>query len=234
MNIMNQVRPTGASCERVEAALESLRGGSGVLVTDDVDRENEADLIFAAESIRNEQMAMLIRECSGIVCLCLTDQLVKRLDLPMMVDHNTSPHGTGFTVSIDAVSGCTTGVSAADRVRTVRAALAEDARPEFFTRPGHVFPLRAHPGGVLARRGHTEATVDLAGMAGLRPAGVLCELMNPDGSMACGSQVVAFAKAHGFPVVSVEDLVCYRQLGLPPSVSRSPPRLPRPRRPRLH
>jgi 3,4-dihydroxy 2-butanone 4-phosphate synthase len=207
---MNQAIPTGTRYERVEAALESLHRGNGVLVTDDIDRENEADLIFAAESISEEQMAMLIRECSGIVCLCLMDEQRKRLQLPMMVDNNTSPHGTGFTVSIDAACGCTTGVSAADRVRTVRTAIAEDARPELLTRPGHVFPLRAQPGGVLTRRGHTEATVDLARMAGLRPAGVLCELMNPDGSMARGSQVLAFAKTHRFPVVSVEDLVWFR------------------------
>jgi 3,4-dihydroxy 2-butanone 4-phosphate synthase len=208
---MKQRIPAEPGCARVEAALESLRGGNGVLVTDDAEREDEADLIFAAESLSQAQMAMLIRDCSGIVCLCLTDDHVRRLALTMMVDDNTSPHGTGFTVSIDAASGCSTGVSAADRVRTVRAAIAEDARPEHFTRPGHVFPLRAHPGGVLARRGHTEATVDLARLAGLRPAGVLCELMNPDGSMARGAQVAAFAKAHGLPVVSVEDLVCYRR-----------------------
>lgn len=196
---------------RVEAALASLRAGHGVVVTDDVDREDEADLIFAAETLREDQMAMLIRECSGIVCLCLTGEHVERLALPMMVENNTSPHGTGFTVSIDAASGCGTGVSAHDRLRTVRAAMAEDAGPEAFNRPGHVFPLRAHPHGVLGRRGHTEATVDLARLAGLRPAGVLCELMNADGSMARGPQAKAFAAAHDLAVVSVEDIVRYRQ-----------------------
>lgn len=207
---MNEVTPIDAGCERVEAALSSLRGGNGVLVVDDADRENEVDLIFAAESITTEQMAQLIRECSGIVCLCLTDEHLERLQLPMMVEHNSSRHGTAFTVSIDAAHGCGTGVSAEDRARTVRLAIADDARPEWFVRPGHMFPLRAHPHGVLGRRGHTEATVDLARLAGLRPAGVLCELMNPDGSMARRQQALAFASRHRLPIVSVQDIVEYR------------------------
>lgn len=201
---------TGTSDARMSAAVHALRAGDGVLVTDDESRENEADLIFAAETLTCEQMAMLIRECSGIVCLCLTDQHIGRLGLPMMVDENTSPHGTAFTVSIDAAGGGT-GVSAEDRVRTVRAAIAADVRPEDLVRPGHIFPLRAHPAGVLGRRGHTEATVDLVRLAGLRPAGVLCELMNGDGSMARGAQVWAFAEEHGLPVVSVDDVAAYRR-----------------------
>jgi len=188
----------------------ALREGRGVLVVDDPERENEGDLIFAAESLTTEQMAMLIRYCSGIVCLCLTTEAVERLGLPMMTALNRSRNGTAFTVSIEAAQGCSTGVSAADRTHTIRTAVAEGARAGDLVSPGHVFPLRAQPGGVLARRGHTEATVDLMQLAGLRPAGVLCELMNPDGTMARTAEILAFGKAHGFPVLAVEDLVRFR------------------------
>lgn len=200
----------GNTFERVEQALNALRNGQGILVTDDEDRENEGDLIFAAESLTAPQMAMLIRECSGIVCLCLPEETIRALDLPMMVENNTNRNRTAFTVSIEAARGVTTGVSASDRVTTVLAAIADGARPEDLHRPGHVFPLRARPGGVLERRGHTEATVDLARLAGLKPCGVLCELTNPDGTMARLPQVVAFALRHGMPVVTVDDLVRYR------------------------
>ncbi|MDR3640833.1 MAG: 3,4-dihydroxy-2-butanone-4-phosphate synthase [Humidesulfovibrio sp.] len=196
---------------RVERALDSLRTGGGVLVVDDEKRENEGDLIYPAESVDEAQMALLIRECSGIVCLCLTDEHADTLNLPPMVEHNTSHNKTAFTVTIEAAQGVTTGVSAADRVTTVRTAVAEDARPEDLHRPGHVFPLRARPGGVLERAGHTEATVDLMRLAGLTPAGVLCELTNRDGSMARLPEVTAFAELHGLPVLAVADLVRYRQ-----------------------
>ena len=159
---------------------------SKVLVVDDEDRENEGDLIFSAENLTNEQMAMLIRDCSGIVCLCLTDEMATALDLPPMVANNTSSMGTGFTVSIEAKVGVTTGVSAADRVTTVKAAIADGAKPDDLARPGHVFPLRARAGGVLERRGHTEGTVDLMRLAGFKPAGVLCEVTNPDGALRAG------------------------------------------------
>lgn len=197
--------------EQVEHALNALQAGRGVVVVDDEDRENEADLIFAAQSLTEAQMAMLIRECSGIVCLCLPGEMVDHLNLPMMVEHNTSAYQTAFTVSIEAASGVTTGVCAADRVATVRAATADDARPEDLRRPGHVFPLRAAPDGVLTRRGHTEAVVDLTRLAGLKPCGVLCELTNPDGDMARLPQAQTFAARHGFPVLSIEALVRYRQ-----------------------
>ena len=200
----------GTPHTRVERALTALRGGGGILLVDDEDRENEGDLVFAAESLTTEQMALLIRECSGIVCLCLTDETLRQLDLPMMVESNTSRHGTAFTVSIDACHGVGTGVSAVDRVTTVRAAIAADARPEDLVRPGHVFPLRAHPGGVLSRRGHTEGAIELMRMAGLNPAGVLCELANPDGSMARLPEICDFAARHDMPVLSIEDLVAYR------------------------
>jgi len=211
---MNQslLSPYGDPKARVERALKALCQGLGVLVVDDEDRENEGDLIFAAETLTESQMAMLIRECSGIVCLCLPPEKVAALGLSMMVEANSSRFGTAFTVSIEAASGVSTGVSAADRVRTIRAASSPDARPEDLRSPGHVFPLRARPGGVLERRGHTEAVVDLMRMAGLSPEGVLCELTNPDGTMSRLPEIVAFAQEHGFPVLSVDDLVRYREM----------------------
>lgn len=196
--------------ERVERALENLRQGQGVLVTDDENRENEGDLIFAAESLTDSQMAMLIRECSGIVCLCLPEEKVQKLGLSMMVEQNTSRFQTAFTVSIEAAEGCTTGVSAADRVTTIKAAIADDAKPENLNSPGHVFPLRAKPRGVLERTGHTEATVDLMKLAGLKPYGVLCELTNPDGTMARLPEIAVFAEKHNLHVLTVNDLVSYR------------------------
>ena len=202
--------PFGSAHQRVETALSALRAGRGVLVVDDEDRENEGDLIFAAESMSVEQMALMIRECSGIVCLCLPEARVRQLALPMMVAHNQSQFQTAFTVSIEAAQGVTTGVSAQDRLTTIRAAIADDATPADIHSPGHVFPLRAREGGVLTRRGHTEATVDLMTLAGLSPFGVLCELTNPDGSMARLPEVVAFANTHQLPVLSIDDLVSYR------------------------
>ncbi|EGW40078.1 3,4-dihydroxy-2-butanone-4-phosphate synthase [Desulfosporosinus sp. OT] len=211
---MNQTLLTrfGNSVERVERALDALRRGLGVLVTDDEQRENEGDIFFAAESLTNEQMAMLIREGSGIVCLCLTGEKVKALELPMMVENNTSSYQTPFTVSIEAASGVTTGVSAADRVATVKAAIADHARPDDLRRPGHVFPLRAKPLGVLERPGHTEANVDLMKLAGLKPYGVLCELTNPDGTMARLPEIASFAEKNDMTVVTVDDIISYRKM----------------------
>ena len=181
-----------------------------VLVVDDEDRENEGDLIFSAENLTNEQMAMLIRDCSGIVCLCLTDENATALGLPPMVADNTSSMGTGFTVTIEAKVGVTTGVSAADRVTTVKTAIADGAKPDDLARPGHVFPLRARAGGVLERRGHTEGTVDLMRLAGFKPAGVLCEVTNPDGTMARLPELITYAQQHDMVVISIEDIVAYR------------------------
>jgi len=197
--------------QRFPRALEDLRQGRPVLLMDDFDRENEADLIVAAEKISTESMARLIRDGSGIVCLCLPDEKLQQLDLPPMVSDNQSRYGTAFTVSIEAKAGVTTGVSAADRVTTIRAAIAVDAKPEHLARPGHVFPLRAVPGGVLQRRGHTEGSVDLAVLAGLSPAAVLCELMNPDGSMSQGEQVLEYALTHDIVMLSIAELAEYRQ-----------------------
>ena len=200
----------GSPVQRVEAALAALRAGLGVLVVDDEDRENEGDLIFAAESMTTAQMALMIRACSGIVCLCLTTERTRQLALPMMVETNSSQFQTAFTVTIEAAQGVTTGVSAQDRLTTIRAAIADQAQPQDLHRPGHVFPLRAREGGVLTRRGHTEATVDLMRLSGLKPYGVLCELTNEDGSMSRLPEVVAFAHQHRMPVLSIEDLVAYR------------------------
>ncbi|KAA0895049.1 3,4-dihydroxy-2-butanone-4-phosphate synthase [Oryzomonas rubra] len=203
----------GTPFERVESALAALRTGAGVLVTDDAERENEGDLIFAAESLTPAQMALMIRECSGIVCLCLTPEKVASLNLPMMVAENSSRYQTAFTVTIEAAEGVTTGVSAQDRVTTIQAAITDQARPSDLNSPGHVFPLRARPGGVLERGGHTEATVDLMRLAGLKPCGVLCELTNEDGTMARMPEIISFARQHSLPVVTVADLIAYRQQG---------------------
>ncbi|AIU87440.1 MULTISPECIES: 3,4-dihydroxy-2-butanone-4-phosphate synthase [Pectobacterium] len=200
----------GNPTERVERALDALRHGRGVLVLDDEDRENEGDMIFSAENMTVEQMALTIRHGSGIVCLCLTEERRQQLELPMMVEKNSSHYQTAFTVTIEAAEGVTTGVSAADRLTTIRAAIADNAKPSDLNRPGHVFPLRAQPGGVLTRGGHTEATVDLMTLAGLKPSGVLCELTNDDGSMAHAPEVIEFAKQHDMPVLTIEDLVAYR------------------------
>ncbi|PHM61980.1 3,4-dihydroxy-2-butanone-4-phosphate synthase [Xenorhabdus ishibashii] len=200
----------GTPFERVERALAALRAGQGVMVLDDENRENEGDMIFAAETMTVEQMALTIRHGSGIVCLCLTEERRQQLKLPMMVENNSSQYQTAFTVSIEAAQGVTTGVSAADRITTIQAAIADDAQPSDLSRPGHVFPLRAQPGGVLTRRGHTEATIDLVKMAGFKPAGVLCELTNDDGSMARAPEVIEFARQYNMPVVTIEDLVDYR------------------------
>ncbi len=197
--------------ERMENALTALRAGGGVLVVDDLDRENEGDMIFPAQSLTSQQMALLIREGSGIVCLCLPPERVEALGLAPMVADNTSRFQTAFTVSVEAAQGVTTGVSALDRVTTVQAAIADQARPQDLARPGHVFPLRARPGGVLERPGHTEATVDLMRLAGLKPYGVLCELTNPDGTMARLPEIVAFGREQGLPVLTVEDVAAYRR-----------------------
>jgi len=200
----------GNSSERVEKAIAALRRGEGVLVADDEERENEGDLIYPAESVTVEQMALMIRECSGIVCLCLTEDRVRRLQLPMMVENASNGYHAAYTVSIDGAHGVSSGVSAADRVATIRAAVADDAVPEDLRRPGHIFPLKARCGGVLERRGHTEATVDLMHLAGLKPAGILCELTNPDGSMARLPELAAFAERHNIALISIDDLVQYR------------------------
>jgi len=212
---VNQMKTTladfGTAFERVIRAVDALKSGSGVLVIDDENRENEGDLIFAAEAMTTQQMALMIRECSGIICLTLPGEKLDTLGLPQMVAENNSSMGTAFTVSIEAKHGVTTGVSAADRLTTIHTAIAAQTSPDDLARPGHVFPLRAHPGGVLARAGHTEASVELAALAGYQPAGVLCEVTNPDGTMARLPQIIAFGEKHDMPVVTIEDLIAYKE-----------------------
>ena len=190
--------------------LARIRAGEPVLVLDDADRENEADLIVAADRITPATMAMLIREGSGIVCLCIRPERASALKLRPMVETNRSRYATAFTQSIEAAFGVSTGVSAADRVQTIQCALRSTLERSEIVSPGHVFPLVARAGGVLERQGHTEAAVDLAELAGCQPAGVLCELMNPDGSMARGAEVAAFAARHGLLCTTVEAVRQYR------------------------
>lgn len=196
--------------QRIQQALQDLRQGKPVVVMDDFDRENEADLIVAAETLNVATMARMIHDGSGIVCLCLTEADADHLELHPMINHNSSQFGTAFTVTIEAAQGVTTGVSAKDRVTTIQAAIKDGAVASDLNRPGHVFPLRAREGGVLARRGHTESSVDLARLAGLKPAGVLCELTNPDGTMSSGIQVLSYAQTHHLTLISVEEIVQYR------------------------
>ncbi|AMG00437.1 3,4-dihydroxy-2-butanone-4-phosphate synthase [Vibrio harveyi] len=210
MNQSSLLAEFGDPITRVENALIALKEGRGVLLLDDEDRENEGDIIYSVEHLTNEQMALMIRECSGIVCLCLTDAQADKLELPPMVVNNNSANQTAFTVSIEAKHGVTTGVSAADRVTTIKTAANPNAKPDDLARPGHVFPLRARPGGVMTRRGHTEGTIDLMQMAGLQPAGVLCEVTNLDGTMAKTPEIVAFGRLHNMPVLTIEDMVAYR------------------------
>ncbi|MDM1536593.1 3,4-dihydroxy-2-butanone-4-phosphate synthase [Myroides odoratimimus] len=198
------------SQERVNQALSFLKSGKGVLLLDDQDRENEGDIIFSAHLISEQDMAMMIRYCSGVVCLCLTNDKADELELPYMVTENSSRFQTPFTVTIEAAEGVTTGLSAADRLTTVRAASDKNAKPADLARPGHIFPLRAKNGGVLERNGHTEGAIDLMKLAGLPPQAVLCELMNDDGTMARLPEVVEFAKEHKMMVLSIADLVYYR------------------------
>ncbi|WP_281233058.1 3,4-dihydroxy-2-butanone-4-phosphate synthase [Flavobacterium gelatinilyticum] len=199
------------SKERVENALEQLRNGKGIIVTDDENRENEGDLIFSAHHMNVPDMALMIRECSGIVCLCLTNEKADELELPYMVKENTSSFQTPFTITIEARKGVTTGVSAKDRITTIKTAIAANAIPEDLARPGHIFPLRAKNNGVLERNGHTEGSVDLMKLAGLQPEAVLCELMNEDGSMAKQDKIISFAQQHDLAVLTIEDIIYYRK-----------------------
>ncbi|MDR9828590.1 3,4-dihydroxy-2-butanone-4-phosphate synthase [Vibrio sp. FNV 38] len=209
MNQSSLLAEFGDPITRVNNALEALQQGRGVLLLDDEDRENEGDIIYSVESLTNAQMALMIRECSGIVCLCLPEEQADKLELTPMVTNNNSANQTAFTISIEAKVGVTTGVSAQDRVTTIKTAANPDAKATDLARPGHVFPLRARKGGVLTRRGHTEGTIDLMRMAGLQPAGVLCELTNPDGTMSKTPEIITFGKLHQMPVLTIEDMVLY-------------------------
>ena len=195
---------------KIEAALEDIRQGKMVILVDDEDRENEGDLTMAAEKVTPEAINFMAKYGRGLICLSLTDERLNELRLPMMVSENTSRFQTAFTISVDARKGVTTGISAADRATTILTAVDENTQPEDLVSPGHIFPLRARQGGVLVRTGQTEGSVDLARLAGLKPAGVICEIMKDDGTMARMPDLKIFAEEHGLKVVTIADLIKYR------------------------
>ena len=181
----------------IEEAIQEIKSGRMVILVDDEDRENEGDLTMAAEMVTPEAINFMAKYGRGLICLSMTSEWADRLELPLMVTENTSPFGTGFTVSIEAREGVTTGISAADRATTVQTAVADDAKPDDLVKPGHIFPLRAKDGGVMVRVGQTEGSVDLARLAGLKPSGVICEIMDDDGTMARMPSLEKFSKTHG-------------------------------------
>jgi len=195
----------------IEPAVAAIARGELVVVVDDADRENEGDLIMAADKITPEAMGFMVRHTSGVICMPLLGERCDALQLPLMVSNNTEQHRTAFTVSVDARVGTTTGISAADRATTVRTLIDAKTRPDDLARPGHIFPLRYRDGGVLKRAGHTEAAVDLARLAGLNPAGVLAEVVNDDGTMARFAELEVFAEEHGLLMISIADLVRHRR-----------------------
>jgi 3,4-dihydroxy 2-butanone 4-phosphate synthase/GTP cyclohydrolase II len=194
----------------VKDIVADIKAGKMVILVDAEDRENEGDLVMAAQFATPEAINFMARFGRGLICLTLSEARCRQLNLPLMVSHNGTPHGTNFTVSIEAAEGVTTGISAADRACTVQAAVAPDAKPADLVQPGHVFPLMAQPGGVLVRAGHTEAGCDLAGLAGLEPAAVICEIMNDDGTMARLPELMHFAEEHGIRIGTIADLIHYR------------------------
>jgi 3,4-dihydroxy 2-butanone 4-phosphate synthase/GTP cyclohydrolase II len=194
----------------IEEAIAEIRRGRMVILMDDKDRENEGDLCMAAEKVTSNAINFMATYGRGLICLPLTEERVRHLGLTMMVSDNTSPFGTAFTVSVDSASGITTGISAADRAKTILDAIADDAKPQDLVIPGHIFPLRARNGGVLVRAGQTEGSVDLARLAGLKPAGVICEIMKDDGTMARQPDLMRFAKRHKLKVVTTADLIQHR------------------------
>ena len=195
---------------KIEDVLEDLRQGKIIILVDDEDRENEGDLTIAAEKVTPEAINFMAKYGRGLICLALEPEIVERLHLDQMVRDNRSPYQTAFTVSVEAARGVTTGISAADRAHTILTAIADDAKPEDLVQPGHVFPLRARRGGVLFRTGQTEGSVDLARLAGLKPAGVICEIMKDDGSMARLPDLEEFAEKHHLKIASVADIISYR------------------------
>jgi len=209
--VLAELHPREAGLDKVEDAIAAMQRGELVVVVDDDDRENEGDLVCAASKITPEQMALMVRHTSGIVCAPMTREDARRLKLDPMVSDNDAPHGTAFTVSVDYRDGLTTGISARERTATVHALANGNVQAGDFVRPGHIFPLIAKRGGVLMRSGHTEAAVDLARLAGLPPVGVIAELVNDDGSVKRGPEVLAFAREHGLRIISVADLIAHRQ-----------------------
>ena len=196
---------------KIEDAIAEIRKGNMVVVVDDQDRENEGDLIFAAEKVTPEHIRFMVRYCSGIICVPMEGKRLEELNLPLMAPENSDSMGTAFTISVDARHNTTTGISAADRATTIQVLMDPNSKPDDLARPGHIFPLRYCPGGVLRRAGHTEASVDLARLAGLTPAGVVCEVVNEDGSMSRLVDLEAFAEKHGLLLISIADLIAYRR-----------------------
>jgi len=194
----------------IEDVLEDVKNGKMVIIVDDEDRENEGDLMIAAEKVTPQAINFMARHACGLICLSITEDRAKKLNLPLMVRENTSPFQTAFTVSIEAKEGITTGISAYDRAKTIKVAIDDNTKPEDLARPGHVFPLIAREGGVLVRVGHTEASVDLARLAGLKPAGVICEIMKEDGTMARLPDLEEFAEKHNLKIVTIADIIKYR------------------------
>src|SRR5215471_7435810 len=195
----------------IEEAVEDIRNGKMVVVVDDPERENEGDLVIAAQFATPEAVNFMATHARGLICLCLTEERCEQLGLPQMTQRNEARLGTAFTVSVEAREGVTTGISAADRSHTIQVAINASSTPHDLVQPGHVFPLRAKPGGVLERMGQTEAAVDLARLAGLNPSGVVCEIMNDDGTMARVDDLVPYCERHGLKMVTVADLVEYRR-----------------------
>src|SRR5688572_30016705 len=204
------VKYTPMPLATIEEAIADIKRGRMVILMDDKDRENEGDLCMAAEKVTPDAINFMATYGRGLICLPLTEERVRHLGLTMMVSENTSPFGTAFTVSVDSASGITTGISAADRAKTILDAIADDAKPQDLVIPGHIFPLRARNGGVLVRAGQTEGSVDLARLAGLKPAGVICEIMKDDGTMARQPDLMRFAKKHKLKVVTTADLIQHR------------------------
>ncbi len=194
---------------KIEDAIAAISRGEMVIVVDDEDRENEGDIIAASDSITPQQIAFMMNHARGLICVAMPGERLDALDIPLMVPRNTESMKTAFTVSVDYILGTTTGISATDRANTVRALVSEVSRPDDFARPGHIFPLRANPEGVLGRTGHTEAAVDLCRLAGKYPCGTICEIANDDGTMARLSQLRLFAERHGLLIVTIKDLVSY-------------------------
>ena len=200
----------------IQDAILAIAAGKMIVVVDDFDRENEGDLILAAEAATPEKLAFIINHTSGVVCIALPAERLEALSLPLMVAENSDSMGTAFTVTVDYKHGTTTGISAADRALTIRALVDRTTVASDFSRPGHIFPLRGVGDGVLTRRGHTEAAIDLTRLAGLRPGGVLCEITNRDGSMAKGDQLIDFANEHGLLMITIDQLADYRRDAGPP------------------
>ncbi|CAL4318146.1 3,4-dihydroxy-2-butanone-4-phosphate synthase [Buchnera aphidicola] len=199
----------GNAKNRIQNAMNALKKKQGVIIIDHKNRENEGDLVFYPNNMTVQQMALSIRYGSGIVCLCITEKKRKQLNLPMMVKKNTSTYKTGFTISIEAATKISTGVSAKDRLQTIKTAISDTVTPSDIKTPGHVFPLCAHRGGVLSREGHTEASIALMALSGLQPMSVICELMNKDGSMANIKEIIKFSQLHNMPILKINDIITY-------------------------